>query len=487
VGDILASVTAFAVPVLLVALWVYWFAIIIVLINDGRDPSRTLAWLLVMLLLPIVGLVFYFFLGRNLKKKTQKGDWLPRMLASQEPVMGRIRSTYAHASLEAREWADERDYLHLVDTISASDGAEPLPAYDVTLLVDGAQKFPALIEDLSRAQDTINLQYFIWEKDELTAEITAVLLDRLAAGVEVRMLNDFIGNIRYKKDEIRRLRAAGAQVKYDVTDLGTANYRNHRKIVVLDSQLAYTGGINVGQEYIDGKPRYPAWRDTHVKFRGPAVAELQRLFAARWHESVGENLFDDRFFPQEYEAGARRMLAQTVATGVEDRWESARRAHFIAMGLAHERIWIQTPYFVPTVDIYEAMINASLSGIDVRLMMTGWPDKRIAWYAAESYFRPFIEAGGRVFRYQKGFFHSKTMTIDGSMAAIGTMNLDVRSLELHKELMVWFYDDDFAAAHEQVFLADMGECEEVTVAMLDALSWPQSFRDHAARLASNLL
>lgn len=465
----------------------YWIVIFIVLINDGRDPTKTLAWLLVLLLLPGFGLVFYYFAGRNWKKKTSKDSWLGEMREVSRPTVEGYRDRYAQDAQDACEWAEPRDLEHLMNLIETGDGSRPAGAYDVDLMPSGEEKFAKLLPDLAQAKDTINIQYFIWERDELSAKITAVLLERLAAGVEVRMLNDFIGNIRYKKDEIKRLQAAGARVDYDMKSLGAINYRDHRKMVVIDGVSAYTGGINVGQEYIDGGSRYPSWRDTHVRFHGPAVADLQRLFAERWHESTGESLFTERFFPVEYPTHGVRTLAQVVATGVEDPWETARRAHVLAMGLAEERIWIQSPYFVPDDAIYEAMINAALAGIDVRLMMTGWPDKRIAWFAAESYFRPFIEAGGRVFLYEAGFFHAKTMMIDSAMFSVGTLNLDIRSLELHKELMVWFYDEALTAEHAATFETDLEQCKEITIEHLDNLTWLQVLRDSAARLASNLL
>ena len=170
-----------------------------------------------------------------------------------------------------------------MNLIAETEGAVVLPAYDVELLINGDVKFAALKRDLAAAKDTIHLHYFIWEHDKLTAELTEILMERLAAGVEVRMLNDFAGNLLYKKDELKRMRAAGAQILEDVVDPRQINYRNHRKIVVIDGVLGYTGGINVGQEYIDGAPKYPAWRDSHCRFHGPAVADLQRLFAVRWY------------------------------------------------------------------------------------------------------------------------------------------------------------------------------------------------------------
>lgn len=475
-------------PVLAAALLLaYWAAILVVLVIDGRDPTRTLLWVLLLMALPVLGLVLYFFFGRNWKKKTMKGAWIKEIRRLAAPTLQRVNERYAAESREATESCAAIGYADLPKLIEACDGSIPLPAYDVDIMTSGREKFDKLFADLARATDTINIQYYIWERDELSARLTAILLERVSAGVEVRILNDFIGNLLYKKDEMRRLRAAGAHVKYDETSPGKVNYRDHRKIVVIDGVRGYTGGVNVGQEYVDGGSRFPSWRDTHVRFTGPAVADLQKLFASRWHARTGESLFDERFFPTEYPAGGRRSFAQTVSTGVESPWEPARRAHVVAMGLASERLWIQSPYFVPSDAIYEAIVNAALSGVDVRIMMTGLPDKKIAWYAAESYFRPVLEAGGRIFRYSSGFLHSKTMTVDGALCAIGTMNLDVRSLELHKELMVWFYDRALAQQHDRIFEADLLQCEEVTLERLDTLTPAQILRDSVARLVSDQL
>lgn len=477
-----------SMPAILAAvLLVYWIVILVVLINDGRDPTATVSWVVLLAVLPGLGLVLYFFFGRNWKKKMMKSAWAKEIPRVSEPTLRRVRERYAAEADNARAWVSENGYGDLPHLIEFSDRSVPLPAYDVDIMPSGAEKFDKLLVDLAKAKDTINIQYFIWERDELTARITAVLLERISAGVEVRMLNDFIGNIQYKKDEIRRLRAAGAHVKYDVTELSKVNYRNHHKIVVIDGVLGYTGGINVGQEYIDGGSRFPSWRDTHVRFTGPAVADLQKLFAYRWHERTHESLFTERFFPLEYPVGSQCSVAHTVSTSAENPWEPARRAHVVAMGLAKKRIWIQSPYFVPDDALNETLINVALSGVDMRIMLTGWVDKKIAWYAAESYFRPVLKAGARIFHYNAGFLHAKTMTIDGALCCIGTMNLDVRSLKLHKELMVWFYDPLLAEEHERIFEKDLESCEEITLDQLDALKPLHIFRDSAARLGSDLL
>ena len=465
----------------------YVVAVSIAVITDDRDPTATLAWLLVLYAVPVLGLVFYLLFGRNWKKRMASDPWLAEVRALADAASGRVREQYAETHDEALAWAEPRGYADIVRIIERTGQTPALPAYGVEVLIDGAAKFEALKADLAQAQDTINMQYFIWERDELTAELTRILLDRLAAGVEVRMLNDLVGNIFYKKDEIKRLKAAGAHIEFDVVDLRQINYRNHRKIVVIDGVTGYTGGINVGQEYIDGGARYPSWRDTHVRFSGPLVADLQRLFAIRWHARTRESLFAERFFPLEYPRQGRRSVAQLVSTGVDIPWDPARRAHITGIAEARERVWIQSPYLVPTPDIYTTMLDAALSGLDVRFMMTGLPDKKIAFYAAESFFRQMIEAGIKIYRYNTGFMHAKTMTLDGEVLVVGTMNLDIRSLQLHKELMVWFYDPELAAEHERVFERDMRECELMTIEMIDEWSWSRRLRNSSARLAANLL
>ena len=484
---ILGPTVAAAGTLLPLAFLAYTIVIAIVLINDQRDSTKTLSWLLLIYVLPVVGLVMYFFLGRNFRKKTLRSGWWRQVAEAWRPVDERLQARYAQEIAAGEVAAEDLGFDEVVRIAEAGESAFPLPAYDVRIMPSGAEKFAELKRQLAEARDTINISYFIWERDELTRELVDILIDRANSGVEVRILNDFIGNIQYRKDQLKELKDVGGRVSYDVSALGQANYRNHRKIVVIDGVSGFTGGCNVGQEYIDGGDRYASWRDTHVCYKGPAVAGLQSLFARRWLDVEKENLFTERFFPAEYPAGVRMTPALTVSTGVDSVWEVSRRAHVVGMGEARENIWIQSPYFVPTIDIEIALVNAALSGLDVRIMMTGLPDKKSAWYAANTYMEPLLAAGGRVFQYDAGFFHAKTMTLDGKVCVIGTQNMDVRSLELHKELMVWFFDAELAEQHERIFEADLEHCREITLAQLQAETWPQRFRDSAFRLASNLL
>jgi cardiolipin synthase len=248
--------------------------------------------------------------------------------------------------------------------------------------------------------------------------------------------------------------------------------------------------MNMGQEYIDGGSRFTTWRDTHIRITGQAVADLQKLFASRWYENVRhrESLFNEKYMP-----GAdpwcvdEGILVEIAAQGVEDAWDMARRAHLVAIGQAERTVFLQSPYFVPDYSIYDQLINSALSGIEVRLMMTGVADKRMPFWAAQTYFRRLLEAGCHIHLYEDGFFHAKTIVVDGSLAAVGTMNLDNRSLKLHKELMVWVFDELFARQVQQSFYDDLKRCREITLEDVGATRRLSRFRNQAARLLSEAL
>ena len=472
---------------LALALIVYWIAVVLTIVSQNREPSLTLAWILVLAALPGFGLILYFFAGRDWYSITTKRDWYAELNRIRAPFMQAYYARYAERVCEAQQII-EGSAKGVVNAIEKVNDAPPLPAYDVTIHPSGEEYFPILIDDIYKAQRFVHMQYFIWERDELTTKICDALMDRVKAGVEVRILNDYIGNIQYKKDQLKALEQAGAKIGSDVTQIGKLNYRNHRKITVIDGDLAHTGGFNIGQEYIDGKPKYPTWRDTGMRFNGPAAGEMQKLFAERWYEVYRESLFNPMYFPSpDGPASANDPMLQVVAQGVEDYWSSATRAHEIAISGARRRVWIQSPYWVPDPTMLDTIVNTSLAGVDLKFMMTGWPDKKIAFRTAQSYWKPILEAGGEIYLYMAGFFHAKGIVIDTEIGSLGTMNLDMRSLHLHKELMVWMYDVDLAKRQEEIFLADLELCRQVTLEEVRSWSAYKRFMDSMSRLASNLL
>ena len=471
-----------------VLLVLYWVAVIVVIVAEDREPTVTLLWILILVLLPGAGLVVYFFAGRDWKRIHSRQRWAKDLRALREPFLkpfyARYRA-YSDATLAAYHGTSSE---RLIRAICTERGNGPLPVNDLAIWPSGAEYFPHLIDDISKAQRSIHMQYYTWERDELTTEICAALTERLKAGVEVRILNDFLGSLRYRKDQLDALKAIGARVGSDMSQFGRINYRDHRKITVIDETIGHTGGLNIGQEYIDGGAKYPSWRDTGMRFTGPAVGELQKLFADRWYEVFRENLFSPRYFPPvDTQVVEHPMMVHVVAQGVEERWSSSSRAHEIAISGAQKRVSLQSPYWVPDPTMLDVFINAALSGVELRFMMTGVPDKRLAYQAAESYWEPILRAGGHVFLYMAGFMHAKTIVVDGKISAVGTMNLDIRSLRLNQELMVWIYDEDIARLQEDIFEADLEKCVEVTLEDIASWSAFRRFRDSASRLGSNLL
>jgi cardiolipin synthase A/B len=470
---------------LVIALVVYWAIVVILLISDDRDPASTLTWLFVLIFLPVVGLLFFLFFGRDWKVITARRHWAEgywaAVIAKMRPVYERNAETCERFT---RQYGDTAA-LGISRAIGQENKTQPLPAATLEIFVSGAEKFARLAQDLAAARRFIHLEYFIWEKDELTADITRILVDRLAAGVEVRIMYDYVGSITFKKDELKQLAAAGAKVSADVTNAVKLNYRNHRKIAVIDGGIGYTGGMNMGKEYIDGGLRFETWRDTHLRMTGQAVAELQKLFAMRWFEDEHEDILTDAYLPAADGGPAEdAVMTQVVAHTIEDPWEAGRRAHLMAISQARRTVRIQSPYFVPDPAIYDALIDAALAGVDVRFMMTGKVDKRLPYWAAQTYYTRLLQAGAHIYQYEAGFFHAKTIAVDSLFGAVGTMNLDIRSMRLHKELMVWIYDEARARQLEEVFDEDVESSREITLDELKAMPRLVRFRNSFARLFS---
>ncbi len=461
--------------------------VMLTLIYEERDPSTTLAWVLVLVLIPGVGVILYVVFGRNWRLIARTDRRRIEALRLGAEILAPIyaRHTAGIAELTRR---DPPLIGRLVTAIRAQDGTEPLPCIDLEIFPSGAEKFARLFRDIQAATDHVHLEYFIWEQDALTGRFCDLLAEKVRQGVDVRVLYDWAGSISYGKRQLRGLRKTGAGVAADATKWTKLNYRNHRKIAVIDGRVGYTGGMNMGQEYIDGKPRYDSWRDTHVRFGGPLVADLQRLFAIRWLRATRESVFSERYFPNlDDEVATNTVWAQVVNSGPESSWAAVRNAFLIAIASAEKRVQIQSPYFIPDQGIEDALVSQSLAGVETRLMMTGVPDKRIPWWAAFTYLDDFVRAGGRVFQYRAGFFHPKTMTIDGSVAVIGTTNFDIRSFELHDELSIVFYDEDVAASQDAIFEEDLANSAEYTLADATGISRLQRLRNALARLSSRVL
>jgi cardiolipin synthase len=463
--------------------------VVIVLATDDRDPSTVLAWLFVVLLFPVLGLVAYFFIGRNFRRDSPRRR---KIMAQMDAVADESLAPVQTANLEFTEDA--------VNDLAATPGARiqavgcteggvaPLPADTVDIYTSGSQKFPALLAEMATAEKYIHLMYLIWEQDELTAKVKDILLERLKAGVKVHILYDWLSCISFKKDELNELAAAGAVVMPCYKRLPQFNYRNHMKMVIIDGKSVYSGGMNMGQEYIDGGPRFEVWRDTSFRLSGPVVAPYLMLFASTWLYNGGtEDLATEFMPPPEEHHRHEGTPVQVLHSSVQTTFKTIRDVFITALTNANERIWIQSPYFVPDEPLMTAMCTAAASGIDVRFMMTGVPDKKIPFFAAAAYYPTLLRAGVKVYQFKAGFLHAKTVTVDHQLSIIGTCNWDIRSIILHDEVVSIFYDREVATNYGDQYQRDIEDCVEITWDDITGLSRREKFRNSCYRLFSRLL
>ena len=462
--------------------------VVVALVTDDRDPTTILAWLLVIALVPVLGIVLYFFIGRNYRRDSPERD------RQRAEVAGRAAAVLApaYAANAAYTAAVERRLAgtpagKLVVMGHNVTGFPLLPADSVEVYRRGADKFARLLDELAGAERYIHLMYLIWKQDELTAGVTDILLDRLAHGVQVRILYDWLSCFAYPKDGLKRLAAAGAEVKPCYKRLAQINYRNHMKIALIDGRAVYTGGMNMAQEYIDGGARFAVWRDTSLRLSGPVVAVFEVLFAAVWRFNKGQGDLLTGYLPPARAAAAAASPVEVLYSSVATPFKSIRDAYIVVLLGARESVWIQSPYFVPDEPLMTAMCAAALAGTDVRFMMTGVPDRTLPFHAAHAYYKQLLDSGVKVYQYMAGFLHAKTVVVDGQWCIIGTCNFDVRSTVLHDEVSCVIYDEAVAADYAAVYKDDLDQCRRFTIDDWWALGRRARLRNSFARLFSRLL
>lgn len=363
----------------------------------------------------------------------------------------------------------------------------------VDLLVDGNEKFNSLIEDLKSAKSTIHMQYYIIRDDVLFSRIKEVLLEKAAQGVKVRILFDAMG-CRFTGQKCwKQLRAAGIDVvEFFPAILGRLqlrmNYRNHRKIVVIDDRIAYVGGFNVGKEYVGLDSRFGYWRDTHLRIRGGAVYSLQLRFIMDWNYAARENLLQDAsLLDPAYEAPVGDCDMQIISSGPDTTVQSIRNNYLRLIAKAKKNIYIQTPYFIPDESIRSALMIAVKSGIEVNIMIPCKPDHPFVYWATYSYVGDMVMAGANCYIYDKGFLHGKGMIVDGKVLCYGTANMDIRSFSLNFEVNAVVYNPAKAGEMEQIFREDLHNCTQITKDTYSGRNLFVRIKEQICRLMSPLL
>ena len=452
---------------------------IVVLILDNRNPVKTLAWVLVLLFLPYVGLVFYFFFGRSQRREriiSRKG--YNSLL--KKPLM----EYHAQEAIQPPE-----GYEQLVRFLGLTNQALPFSGNRVDTYTNGYALLQAMLADIGRARHHIHLQTYIMADDPVGRLVRDALLQKAAQGVEVRVLYDDVGcwHVPYAFFEEMRMGGIDARsflkVRFPLFT-SRVNYRNHRKILVVDGRVGFVGGMNLAERYVRGVP-WGCWRDTHLRIEGKAVHGLQTAFLRDWFFIDRTLLTSAVYFPPLPPVGD--SLVQVATSDPVGYWRPIMQAMALAIGRARRYLFLQTPYFLPTDSILSALQTAALSGVDVRLMLPQQSDSRLVHLATCSYVADVLRAGVKVYLYRPGFLHSKLLVSDDLLCSVGSTNIDFRSFEHNFEVNAFIYDPALAHQLRAVFVDDQRRCLQLSLKKWERRPARRKALESFVRLLSPLL
>lgn len=463
---------------------------IVIIFFQRRNPTNVWAWLLLLYFLPGFGFLLYLVLGQNFHKE--------RMFKMKE-IEGEIKyavrrqeESIYRKKLRLRD--PELDRFKQLILYNLNEGESVLTDNnDIRIYTDGEEKFQALLTEMEYARNYIHLQYYIIRNDELWQEIEKVLIRKVKQGVEVRVLFDSMGCRTMRKSDWDRLRKAGIQVaEFFPAVMGKLqlriNYRNHRKIVVIDGRLGFLGGFNIGREYLGKNEKFGYWRDTHICIEGAAVTSLAVRFALDWNYAARENLFlEDRLFEIPDYVRNGRDPVQIISSGPDSHSQEIRNNYLRLIHMARRCIYIQTPYFIPDDTIMDALIIAAKSGIDVRLMIPCKPDHPFVYWATYSYMGDLVEAGAKCYTYDNGFLHTKCLCVDSLVSCIGTANMDIRSFRLNFEVNATIYSARTTRKLEEAFENDIPKCTLITRKKYESRPLEIRVKEQFCRLLSPVL
>ncbi|MBI4879699.1 MAG: cardiolipin synthase [Planctomycetes bacterium] len=474
------------------ALLIDVLAIVTLLLAERRRPTATLAWLFAIIFLPFVGLFFFILIGRTRAVR----------IAGRSATVAQLLETFeerhgVHAKAgEPRAQAIEPRTQSLLALGRRLTG---LPACDgnrAEILLNAAATYRSIISAIEAATDHIHVQFYIIQPDETGRALRDRLARRAREGVKVRVVTDAIGSVDLPANFWNPVVEAGGEVatfrpvwrllrRFRRRD--RVDFRDHRKIVIADGKVGFTGGINVGREYLGLDPAHGRWRDTHIRIAGPAVLMLQVAFASSWMRATDDLLDDARYFPDPETEPDSPAIVQVVDSGPDLAWSPI--SHFFSQAISHarERVWITSPYFIPSTAVEEALIGAALRGIDVRLLLPARSDSLLVTLASRTYYSMLLEAGVRIFHYERGFLHAKTMVVDDWVGTVGSANMDMRSFHLNFELNAFVYGARFVDQLAGQMLDDLRHAAEVRQKEHERRNFLLRLACAGARLASPLL
>ncbi|MCH3982258.1 MAG: cardiolipin synthase [Prevotella sp.] len=430
---------------------VYVLAVVATMLKvlmDNRQPAKTMAWILVLYFLPLLGIILYFFFGQNTRKE--------RLISQRSLDQLTKRSMLEFA--EQEDLHIPESHRSLMKLFANQNMSLPFKDNEVTTFLNGYEFFPAFLSEIGKAQDHIHIDVFIFEDDALGRLVADALMDKAKEGVEVRLIYDDVACWHVRHSFFEKMRNAGIDVhafmpvKFPMFT-SKVNYRNHRKLCVIDGNVGFVGGMNIALRYVKGTGSQP-WRDTHLMIRGGAVYAIQRAFLVDWYFVDRTLITNRKYYPPIDPSIRNNCVAQVVTSSPISEWPEIMQGYVRILLEAKRYVYMESPYFLPTEPILFAMRTAALTGVDVRLMIPYKTDTRLVEWASRSYVIETLEAGVKVFFYKAGFNHSKLLVCDDSLCSCGSTNVDFRSFENDFESNIFFYDEGMALRMKKIYLDD---------------------------------
>lgn len=462
--------------------------VVTIIFMERKNVVATWAWIMVLALLPGLGFILYLIFGYSPKRakvfqlKNKEDKEMQKYITQIKEMFNKTETFNDPSMIKYKDMM----LLHLNSSHSVFTENNELEIF-----TDGNDKFNSLLKDIKDAKEHIHIAYYIIRNDEIGNKVIDALTQKAKEGVEVRFLYDEVGSRSLRKKTLKRLIDAGGKVKPFFPSLMPLinfklNYRNHRKIVVIDGKIGYVGGFNIGDEYLGKNKKFGYWRDTHLKIKGDAVNLLQIRFLLDWRYASGEDIyFNKKYLFKNDKLG--KIGLQIVSSGPDSEWQQIKYGYIKMIDSAQEKIYIQTPYLVLDESISEALKIAVLSGVDVKIMIPNKPDHLFIYWATLSNVGELLKVGVKAYIYNKGFLHSKMMIVDDKVSSIGTANLDIRSFKLNFEVNAFIYDSKVSKHLSNVFKDDIKNSEEITIEKYNDRPKTIKFKESISRLLSPIL
>ncbi|NOX58483.1 MAG: cardiolipin synthase [Planctomycetes bacterium] len=460
-------------------------AAIVVVLRRRREPRAMLVWILTLLLLPVLGLVFFLMAGELRMERTRR-----QRRRHRERLLPLLARSIEHLEKTHGEKGTKHHAAMVMRLATRVSGRVPTTGNNVTIYHEDEQNFLAIVEAIENAHHHVHLEYYIFQPDETGRSLRDLLVRKAKEGIKVRLLVDYVGCWNWPRSFKRSFTDGGVDLAFFLPVVPwrgrwRVNLRNHRKIVIVDGSVGFTGSQNIGDEYRGRLAKYGPWRDTHMRIVGPAVHHLQEIFIEDWHYAAKEKLPVADFFPEVQSAGDQ--IVQVIASGPENNARTMHHLLMSSMGGAQKSVCIITPYFAPDTTMIVALQSAAYRGLRVKLLIPSFSNHWLTLWAGRSFYKELIDAGVEIFEYRHALLHSKVVIVDDAWAMVGSANMDQRSFRINFEVTTILYDDALTRNLRQDFDTLLSKAERIESTQPETLSFRDSLVLGVARLISPLL